>query len=339
MNNVVDKNEVINELKLRPFGSQGFFNNKDVDCPFCGQRKSNQKWGIVFTSNSSAIFHCFRCHTKTSIYNFLKQIDRLDLIKLHYENSIRSKLVPLIEEKEETIEETELSETTLPFRLKPLEDDPYLNSRGFLSEHYREFEPSITNSPLERKLKDYIVFKLKMDGKVIAWLARSRKSKEWHEENLKVAKEQGIKPKLRYENSKTDFTKILGGYDEITENTKTVIIVEGLFDYIGIDSKLGLKEDEGMRCVFTFGNSISKEQIALLKKKNIDFVILMYDPDKPDQIKSTALMLQKSFETQIALIKNPDKDPGNATCDELLEALENLIDPINFRVLKKFSPK
>ena len=62
----------------------------------------------------------------------------------------------------------------------------------------------------------------------------------------------------------------------------------------------------------------------------------MYDPDKPDQIKSSALNLQKSFETKIALLKDTSKDPGNATYEELLDALDNLIDPINFRVLKKF---
>ena len=175
-----------------------------------------------------------------------------------------------------------------------------------------------------------------MDGKTIAWLARSRHSKEWHEMNLRKAKEKGIKPKLRYENSKTDFTKILGGYDDISEKTQVVIIVEGLFDYIGLDSKLNLRGDESIRCVFTFGNSISKEQISFLRKKKIERVILMYDPDKPDQIKSSALNLQKSFETKIALLKDIRKDPGNATCEELLDALDNLIDPINFRVLKKF---
>lgn len=331
----IDRNEIISELNLTPFGARGFFQDKNNACPFC---KGEKKWGIVFSdNNTSFIFHCFKCGKKSSAFEFLKQIDRLDLIRNHYENSIKSSLVELVPEKEDEKEDDIVFKAvSLPFKLQRLVDDEYLNSRGFKQFHYDEFEPSFTESPLERELKNYIIFKMKMNGKIIAWLARSRHSKEWHEMNLKKAKEKGIKPKLRYENSKTDFTKILGGYDDISEKTQVVIIVEGLFDYIGLDSKLNLREDENIRCVFTFGNSISKEQISFLQKKKIERVILMYDPDKPDQIKSSALNLQKSFETKIALLKDTSKDPGNATCEELLDALDNLIDPINFRVLKKF---
>ena len=63
----------------------------------------------------------------------------------------------------------------------------------------------------------------------------------------------------------------------------------------------------------------------------------MYDPDKPDQIKSAGLILQRFFNTKIALLRNNKIDPGDASVDELLNSLENLIDPINFRVLKSFS--
>lgn len=333
----IDREEIIKELQLKPFGAQGFYNNKDTSCPYCyeGQKKKNQKWGIVFTQNNSMIFHCFRCHTKVNAYDFLKKIDRLDLIRSTYENSIKSNLTPLIDEQEEE-EEKELSEVKLPFRLKPLQHDDYLDGRGFKQKHYEEFEPSFTNSPLESSLKNYIVFKMKKNDQVVGWLARSRHTKEWHDQNLKKAKEKGIKPLLRYENSKTDFTKILGAYNSI--DTKVVIIVEGLFDYINVDNFLEKTElNSCLSCVFTFGNSISKEQMRMLKEKGVENVILMYDPDKPEQLKSAALLLSKSFETKIALLEDSKIDPGDATEEQLLKSLENLVDPINFRVLTKIS--
>lgn len=329
----IDVDEVKSELNLRMFGAQGWLTNKNVGCPFCGKKG---KWGLMLSSNGG-VLHCWKCGSKKSLYEYLKAIDRLDLIKVQYENSTKTSLTPLIKDEDEEDEKVGLKEVSLPFRLERLINDDYLNSRGFKKYHYDEFEPSVTNSLLERKLNGYIIFKLKMNDEIVAWLARSKKSKEWHENNLKQSKKLGIKPMLRYENSQTDFTKILGGYDNLTDQTNTVIIVEGLFDYIGVDTKLRLREDNEVRCVFTFGNSISKDQILLLKNKKIKNVILMYDPDKKDMIKSSALILQKNFDTKIALLKNPNNDPGNATVEELLDSLVDLIDPINFKSLEKIS--
>ena len=56
----------------------------------------------------------------------------------------------------------------------------------------------------------------------------------------------------------------------------------------------------------------------------------MYDPDKPEMIKTAALTLQKYFNVTIAELKDKKKDPGDATQEELLEALDNVIEPINF---------
>lgn len=170
-----------------------------------------------------------------------------------------------------------------------------------------------------------------MKGKTVAWLARSKKSKEWHEQNLKEFKEGKSKLVLRYENSKDGFANVVGGYDLITDNTDTIIVVEGMFDYISVDNKLHLYESEEIKCVFTFGNNIGNNQISLLRqKKNVRNIILMYDPDKPEMIKNASLSLQRYFNVRIALLKDKKKDPGDATQEELLEALDDLIEPINF---------
>ena len=239
------------------------------------------------------------------------------------------------ETKEEVKEDLKVRKVSLPKKLEPVINFPYLDERGFLPWHYKEFEPSITNSILERDLKNYIIFKLKMEGEVVAWLARSQHSYEWHKKELEEAKKVGRKPKLRYENSRTDFTKIVGGYDDITENTKTVILVEGLFDKVGIDNILDTPNDETTRCCFLFGNSISKEQIELLKlKKSIETVILMFDDGTEMQSKSAGLMLSPHFYTKIAHLTRPGVDPGDMDLEYFIEIIDHLEDPLEYYVSK-----
>lgn len=326
----VDKEELVQELGLTLFGSAGWLQNKDEACPFCGK---GGKWGIRFNDqNNNGTFHCFKCGTKTNLRGFLAKIQRLDLAKVDYENSVKeSKLTPLIEEKGDEEVELELKECKLPSKLQYLHEDSYLNERGFIKRYYDEFKPGITTFFLEKKLKDKIIFQFTMNNKTVAWLARSTKSKDWHEKNLKRFKEGKEKLVLRYENSTDGFARVIGGYDNITDKTDTLIIVEGMFDYVSVDNKLHLYETEEIKCVFTFGNNIGTDQIKLLRKKRgVRNIILMYDPDKPEMIKSASLSLQRYFNVRIALLKDKKKDPGDATVNELLDALDNLIEPINF---------
>lgn len=326
----VDKDEIIQELNLKPFGSAGWFSDKNNPCPYCDKGK---KWGIHFNEQgTNGNFHCFKCGVKTTLKKFLEKIQKIDLAKVNYESSTtQSKLIPLIESKENDEKKLDLEECELPRKLEYINEDPYLNDRGFKERYYKQFKPAITRFFLERKLQDKFIFQFLMKGKTVAWLARSKKSKEWHEQNLKEFKEGKSKLVLRYENSTDGFSKVIGGYDLITDNTDTVIVVEGMFDYISVDDKLHLYENEEIKCIFTFGNNIGNDQIALLRqKKSVRNIILMYDPDKPEMIKSAALTLQKYFNVVIAELKDKKKDPGDATQDELLEAIDNAIEPINY---------
>lgn len=331
----VDKDEIIAALDLKRFGSQGWFQSKKkTPCPWCG--RGGEKFGIRFNeAGNGFVCHCFYCGVKKNSYEYLKALDRIDLLKFNYEASLKTKLTELVEEKEEEKEDLKVKKVKLPMRLERLENFPYLDERRFLPFHYKEFEPSITNSILEKDLKGYIIFKLKMEGEVVAWLARSQHSYEWHKKELEEAKKEGRKPKLRYENSRTDFTKIVGGYDDITENTKVVILVEGLFDKVGIDNILDTPNDETTRCCFLFGNSISKEQIALLKlKKSIETVILCFDDGTEMQSKSAGLMLAPHFHTKIAHLTRPGVDPGDMDLEYFIEVLDRLEDPIEYYVSK-----
>lgn len=193
----MNRGDIIEELKLQPFSSQGWMHNKE-NCPYCG--KNFEKWGLIFNERGGGVFHCWRCGTKAPLWDFLKKIGREDLGKRTYEISI-SKDSPKLIKSYELGDETGVNDEdniTYPDKLTPLENDKYLNERGFLPCHYEEFEPSEANPILDPKLRDSILFKIKRGGRPVAWLARSRKSKEWHQKNLDNFK-RGLEPlRLRY---------------------------------------------------------------------------------------------------------------------------------------------
>lgn len=232
----------------------------------------------------------------------------------------------------EQVQEEELKPVTLPLRLKPLVDDEYLNNRGFRPEHYAEFEPSYTNTPLEAKLKNFIIFKMKVNGVCVAWWARSRYSKEWHKENLEAYKRHEADLVLRYRNSENNFQDLLGGCDEIIKGkTETVIIVEGIFDKVNIDNLLGLQHLDDIKCCFTFGNNIGQGQINMMRRKGVKTVILLYDFGTINESKDSALKMRELFDrVYVTAIRKPGIDPGNIDLEYLEEVLRGAVDPISF---------
>lgn len=335
-----DKERIISEFNLSPFGAQGWLTNKDMPCPFCGKMG---KWGVIFNQDGRATFHCWKCPRKVSVFEFLKKLGRLDLTKRSYSVKLNElEDCPKIGElqvehskwmdSDDSETKQELKPAVLPLRIKPLVDDPYLDSRGFKKEHYEEFEPSHTDTPLEPKLKNFIIFKMKVDGVCVAWWARSRYSKEWHKHNLEAYKRHEEDLVLRYRNSENNFQDLLGACDGLIEGkTETVILVEGIFDYIGICNLLSLKDKDWLKCCFTFGNSIGNGQIDMLLKKKIKNIILLYDYGTIKESKEAALRMRDLFESVwVAAIRTPGVDPGNISIEELTEVLENVEDPLNF---------
>ena len=66
------------------------------------------------------------------------------------------------------------------------------------------------------------------------------------------------------------------------------------------------------------------------KKAGVKEIVIMYDPDVTENIASAAITVSRSFETWIALLKNKKIDPGDATENELWDALDNLATPFDF---------
>lgn len=327
---IIDKDELISELNLKPFGQKGWMKTDDV-CPFCGKGEKN---AILFTENNSAIYHCFKCGEKTSIQQYLRSINRKDLIHSGYEVSGKETRLLLIRDEDELEQSVEIKDTSLPRKLERLVADKYLDDRHFLPMHYDEFEPSRTKSFLEGDLMkyDYIIFKLKQQDHVVAWLARTRFDKKWHETNLKQHKAKKTKLVLRYKNSEDGFSHVLGGYNFIGEKTDTVILVEGLFDKVNVDYLMQLTPGGDIACCFTFGKKISFGQLNLLIETNVKNIFLMYDEDALKESKENSIRLSKHFNVRVCRIKDKDIDPGNMDAQYLYDVLSRAEDPINFRL-------
>ncbi len=330
-----DKQKIIDYFSLKPFGTQGWYRSDKLVCPNCGQ---NDEFGIKFTDNGG-VMHCLHSRTcnryKTSLYNYLRIHDLTHLVE--FEQSISFNAFPElnIKKEEETIEELPIKK--LPIGFKRIERDEYLDNRSFLPQHYELFKVGVTK--LDSRYRDHLIFQiLNNNNECIAWLARSRKSKEWHKENIEKAKEGKTHLVLRYDNSpNTDFSKILGGYNEVTEGTDTIILVEGLFDKTGVDCKLNLLENEEIKCLFTFGKKISEEQIELINKlTNVKNIYLLYDNGSNEESKRYGMQLESNTNKKVRVceIKTKDKDPDDLSFEELENTLLESVDSFSFNLSK-----
>ncbi len=312
----IDKEEIISEFGLKPFGAKGWLSNKSIVCPECGK---GGKFGINISDDGGGV-HCFKCEYSESIFKYLNRIGRKDLIKNQQEFSLKVGIKKPIFEKEE--EEINLPEIKLPSGFKRIEYDDYLENRNFKGYQYEEFQVGIIEHFLERKLHNYLIFVIKQNGKNVAWLARSKRSKKWHEQNIRDHKDGKCQLVLRYRNSEnTDFDKIIGGFDEINENTHTVIVVEGLFDKVNISNIIQSEKYDEIKVIFTFGNKFSDNQIKLLRKTNVENVILMYDYKTIVQSKEYSLLLSRWFNVDVCRIDDEEIDPGNMDKKYFLERL------------------
>jgi hypothetical protein len=331
----INKQLIIDEFRLKPFGQKGWMRSKDLVCPSCGQ---SDEFAVLFTDRGG-IVHCLHsksCNNyKTSLYNYLKQIGKGYLI--NEGKSVELDSFPSFkEEKDEDSVFAPLKPKRLPIGFKRIDFDEYLDGRGFNSEHYDLF--GVGQTRIDPSIKSYLVFQFYDDeGQTIAWMARSKKPKEWHDNNLRDYKEGRSDLRLRYKNSPdTDFSRILGGEREIVTDTDTLILVEGLFDKINVDNELGLLDSDYIKCCFTFGNKVSNEQIDIINKyENIKNVYLLYDEGTIKQSKHCGILLGETGKNvNVCEIKQKNLDPGDMKSFQLLEALEKSVNFLMFNFAK-----
>lgn len=284
-------------------------------CPFCGKEQH------FYINKKTQMFDCKKCGEFGNIYKLLRFLDKTYLLNgATIENtdtivSVRSMLASELESSEVSV--TELPEVKMPVGWRVLRNsNPYLLNRGITPELCERYKFGSTK--MLRKYDNYVLIPIYDGGKIRGYIGRygSKKVPEG---------------KLRYNNSiGTQFAQLLFGYDEITENTATVILVEGIFDKIAVDKVLRLWESEEVKCVCTFGKKISAEQIEKLNVKGVSRVILLYDFDAIKEIKRYGIELENHFVTSITYTTKKDID--ECTAEEALAVFANLKRPREFNV-------
>ena len=284
-------------------------------CPFCGKESH------FYINKRTQAFDCKKCGEFGNIYKLLRFFDKTYLLggatidDTDVISSVREMLANELENSE--VQLTELPVVKMPVGWKVLHNsNPYLLSRGISAEMCERYHFGATN--MLTKYRNYVLVPIFDEGKIRGFIGRYG--------NKKVPE-----GKLRYNNSiGTEFAQLLFGYDDITLNTRIVILVEGIFDKIAVDRVLKLDESEEIKCVCTFGKKISAEQIEKLKRKSVSRVILLYDFDAIKDIKKFGLELENNFVTDIVFTTRKDID--ECTESEALAVFSKLYKPRDFNV-------
>lgn len=293
--------------------------NLYADCPWCGE----SEFGISLEDNH--IFNCFRkkdCGMTGNIYTLLKYLGRSREFLTDREIDFYEKLeVNLVTEEVKVNIDLEMQIETPPLLWRRTKDDLYLNDRGFLPYQYDKFE--VGRSKLN---KDYITFLVRRDGKLVGYVSRSEKKKDWIDQ-YNVGKSKKDKY-LRYNNSKTDFSKTLFGIDEVIPGiTSDVILVEGIFSKTKTDINLYLDSLDEVKCCATFGAKFSTEQVELLKMKGVKNIWLWFEADVLNKVKDIATYASNFFTVKVSYLNGVDpNDIDTAGAERLLDSAKNYLD-------------
>lgn len=323
----MEKDRIIQELNLHPFGNKGWMHSSESLCMFGCERYD--KFGIMFTEDSG-ICKCMRCGESSSLYNYLVYIGRSDLLT-GFSAPIKDEIKSFEEPNHSEEEITPKQDFELPKGFKRIYFDEYLDDRGFSSKDYKKYHIGVST---ERKLRFHIVFPIYQNGKLSGWLARSRMSKEWHKKNIKDFKNKVASLVLRYYNNDgAEFSELVGNLDSIREGIdKTVILVEGIFDEQNVSKLLNkLSEFDTTKCCFTFGKSLSENQLKILLNKGIENFILMYDPDALKEIEKFLLRYENKVKSITGVELEEGEDPGDIiNSDKLRQYLNKQQSSLEF---------
>jgi hypothetical protein len=289
--------------------------NFKADCPYCG------KEGHFYINYTNGKNDCKKCGTEGNIITFLNAVSRLDLIDDNDIDIRVDKLARLTDGEEMVADELimEIPTIKMPICSEAVHYgdnsifDKYLRKRKFKQIDYQLYEPMFNN--VVDRLKDYVIIKVLRDYLCKGYVAR------YVAEN---------KDAMRYINSTSEFSKLLFGYDEISNKTEVLVLTEGVFDKIGVTTEFELHLDDQMKCLCTFGKKVSEAQIRLIKKTNVKKIILLHDGrDAINEMKKNSFKLKEhGFKVEVGYM--PDKDPADSTQQELIDVFSNLLTPEEF---------
>jgi len=278
------------------------------ECPYCG----GNEFGISTKDNH--LFGCFRksqCGETGNIFKLLRKIGREDLLK--------EEVIKLGEQLEielgkkpggEEDYDLETPKVSPPIGFRRVKANEYLENRGFTN-----FDKYVVGTTtLDKQYRDRVIFLIEEDGETKGFLGRGTN--------------KDIEPK--YKNSKSNFAKLLGGIEEITEETDTLILVEGILDKVGVDKLLKLDHQDKIKCCCTFGAKVSVYQILKMKMFDIKHIILFYEADVIGVIQNHAFKLEQEFGKVTIILPPEGKDPGDINEKEMQKSMEKRFSPVDF---------
>lgn len=306
----VDVNEllsVLSDAKLNKRTQQ-----IQCNCVVCG------KEGHMYINYRTFLWECKKCWSRGNIFKLLRLMDRMYMLQgatVVEQEKIESIRTMLTEQEEVEEEEKLLPVVKLPVGFHVAKNStPYLLGRGVSAKECRRY--GIGTTEMSSKYRNYIIMPVYDNGEVRGFVGR-------------YANKVVPNNCLRYKNSlRTEFGELLYGYDEITEDTETVILVEGAYDKISVDRALKLYKSPEIKCVCTFGKKISKGQIRKLLRKRITTVVLLYDFDAIQEIRHYGMELDRNFVTYITYTTKKDID--ECTQQEVYEVFSRLQKPRDF---------
>lgn len=296
--------------------------NVNGKCPQCGA----EEFGISIHEDNHP-FNCYRkkrCGFQGNIYTLLQFLGKSKEFLSERPINVFDKVELKLEDDERKELDLELPEIIPPPLWRRVKEDAYLRSRGFTNGDFEKYE--VGRSVLA---KDYVTFLVRMNGKLVGYVKRSERTKEWIDTYNKKQKETGGEMYRRYDNSLTDFHKMLFGYDELTVYVSDVILVEGPFSKTKTDTNLNLDNNSTMKCCATFGAKISPEQIVLLRRKGVKRIWLWFEADVLDKVKEIASNLN-DFDVRVSYLSG--MDPNEIGTDEAIALLENAKNYLDFNM-------
>jgi hypothetical protein len=293
-----------------------------ADCPVCGKPEF---WMLFLEDNQPC--GCSRgskCGWRGNIFTLIKLLNKShrDFFgdrEIDVFGNLKDIRLDVIESDERDY--SQLPEINSPILWKRVYDHPYLRDRHFTDDQFKKYEVgvSVVNP-------DYVTFLVRQNGRLTGYISRSIKSKEWIDQQKKLGKDY-----LRYDNSGSDFSKMLYGLDEIVDGgTHTVILVEGVFSKTKTDDNLMLDYSDDVKCVATFGSKLSYYQIDLLNSRGVKNLVFWFEADVLNKIKPILSEAALYFNVKASYLYGVD--PNDIDRDEAIQLWNNSVNFVQFNM-------
>jgi len=263
----------------------------------------------MFINKESGVYHCFSCHSSGNIFQLITEhlgLTGFDLVKYLADFSINLTEEEIYNRLKNHIGSRKPKEVKQVRKLiripeyKTIENNDYLENRGITKEEIKQWEMGVVSGNQTHKeflpYRNWIYIPIIQNGVFENYFLRSPFN------NRKI---YGKFPRKN----------LLFGLDSCTDYSKTIYVVEGIFDMIFL-------RKIRVQVVAALSNRLHKEQLELLKKYKR--VVLVPDADSPGfELVKTALPLIYSTSLGVCSIPNGKKDTADCTIDELIEMTYN----------------